>query len=141
MVDVALEVPLRAFALGRLLQRDDARPARVEVLHEAFDGAALARGVATLEHDDVAQPVGLAPLLQLQQLDLQQPLLLLVFSARHAFVVRVALAPGVDVDSAGMVHQHGVVVIVVADGVVLGSLERGHGQKVSIHRYAKVTRR
>ena len=84
VVDVALEVPLRAFAFGGLLQRDDACTARVEMLHEPLDGAALARGVAALEHDDVPVPVGLAPLLQLQQFDLQQPLLLLVVGARHA---------------------------------------------------------
>ncbi len=129
--DVTLEVPLRALTLGGLLERDDAGAARVQVLHEALDGAALARRVTALEHDDVTQPVRLAPLLQLQQFDLQQPLVLLVLVARHALVVRVALAPGVDVGSAGMVHQHGVVIVVVADAVVLGSLELGHRQKVS----------
>ena len=81
MCDVALEVPLGAFAFGRLLQCDDAGAAWVQVLHESLDGAALARCVATLEHDDVAQPVGLAPLLQLEQLDLQKSLLLFVFLA------------------------------------------------------------
>ena len=57
MVDVALEVPLGALALGGLLQRDDARPARVEVLHEPLDGAALACRVTALEHDDVPCPL------------------------------------------------------------------------------------
>src|SRR5271166_2796172 len=45
MLDVALEIPLRALALARLLQRHNARAARVEMLHEALDGAALAGGV------------------------------------------------------------------------------------------------
>jgi hypothetical protein len=70
VLDVALEVPLGALAVGRLLERDDACPARVEVFHESFDGAALACRVPPLEHDDVPQTVGLTPLLQLQQFDL-----------------------------------------------------------------------
>jgi len=32
-----------------------------------------------------------------------------------------------------MVHQHGVVVVIIADAVVLGSLERSHGPNVSTH--------
>ena len=51
MGDVALEVPLAALALGRLLQRDHPGAARVEVLGEALDGAALAGRVAALEED------------------------------------------------------------------------------------------
>ena len=49
---VALEVPLAALVLGGLFERDDARAARVEVLHEALDRAALAGGVAAFEQDD-----------------------------------------------------------------------------------------
>jgi hypothetical protein len=52
MLDVTLEVPLPPFAFGGLLQGDDAGAARIEVLGEAFDGAALAGGVAALEEDD-----------------------------------------------------------------------------------------
>ena len=141
VLDVALEVPLRAFLLGGLLQRDDAGAARVEVLHEPLDGAALARGVAALEHHDVPEPVGLAPLLQLQQLDLQQPLLLLVLVAGHPVVVRVVLPPGVDDLAAGMQEQHRVVVIVVADGVGVVRVNVQHRQKVSAPRYATVTGR
>jgi anti-sigma factor RsiW len=89
VVNVALEVPLGALAVGRLLQGDHACSTRVEVFHEAFDGATLARGVAALEHDDMPMAVRLAPLLQLQQFDLQQPLLLLVLVAPHAVVVGV----------------------------------------------------
>ena len=63
--------------------------------------------------------VGLAPLLQLQQFDLQQPLLLLVFAARHALVVRVVLPPGVHYFAAGLNDQLGIVVIVVAHGVAV----------------------
>ena len=140
-MDVALEVPLGALAFGRLLQRDDARPARVEVFHEPLDGAALARGVAALEHDDVPVAVGLAPLLQLQQFDLQQPLLLLVLVALHALVVRVVLPPGVDLGAFWLPNQHRVVVVIVANCVALGSIEHRHRQKLSTRGYAWVTRR
>jgi hypothetical protein len=52
-------------------------------------------------------PVALAPLLQLQQFDLQQPLLLLVVFALHAVVVRVVLAPGVHDLAGGLDDQLG----------------------------------
>ena len=140
MVDVALEVPLGAFAFGGLLQRDDAGAARVEVLHEPLDGAALARGVAALEHDDMPVPVGLAPLLQLQQFDLQQPLLLLVLVALHPLVVRVVLAPGVDVGRrSGCTKQHRVVVVIVADCVALGSVSITTGKRYRRAPYVQVT--
>ena len=72
MVDIALEIPLRALALGGLLQRDDARAARIEMLHEALDRAALAGGVAPLEdhHDPLAGL--LDPILRLEQFHLQR---------------------------------------------------------------------
>ena len=118
MVDVALEVPLCAFPVSRLLQRDDAGTARVEVLHEPLDRAALACRVAALEHDDVPVTVGPAPFLQLQQFDLQQPVLLLVIVARHPLVVRVVLPRRVDGDAAG-VEQDRVVIIVVMHAVAV----------------------
>ena len=59
----------------------------------------------------------LDPVLQLQQLDLQQPLVVLVLVAAHPLVVRVALAPGVDRLAVG-VDQHRVVIVVVDDPVV-----------------------
>ena len=93
--DVALEVPLGRLPLARLLQRHHPGAARVEVLHEPLDGAALAGGVAPLEQDH--QPLArlLDPVLQLQQLDLQQPLGVVVLVARHPVVVGVVLAPRV----------------------------------------------
>jgi hypothetical protein len=71
VLGVALEVPLRALALRRCGQRDDAADPRVEVLRDAFDGAALARGVAALEHHDEPGAAGAHPLLHLHQLALQ----------------------------------------------------------------------
>ena len=78
VVHVALEVPLRALTVGRLLQRHDTSAARIQVLHEALDRAALAGCIASLEENDVAGVVVLAPFLKFQQLDLQQPLVDLV---------------------------------------------------------------
>jgi len=69
--DVAVEVPLAAFGLDGLRQRDDPCGARVEVLHERFGGAALAGGVAALEEDQVLGAGVLGPVLELQQFDLQ----------------------------------------------------------------------
>src|SRR6185436_20728384 len=46
--DVALEVPLAALALGRRAERDDPDDARVGLLGDALDRAALARRVAAL---------------------------------------------------------------------------------------------
>src|SRR5438552_2757407 len=106
---VPLEVPLAVLALARLLQRHHPGAARVEVLHEPLDGAALAGRVAPLEEHHQPLAGVLDPVLQLEQLDLHQPLLALVVLAVHPLRVRVALAPGVDrfaVDG----DQHGIVV-------------------------------
>jgi hypothetical protein len=86
------------------------------VLHEALDRAALAGRVAALEQDHQPLSAVLAPVLQLQQLDLQQPLLVVVVGPGHALVVRVVLAPGVH-RAAVRVEQHRIVVIVVRDPV------------------------
>src|SRR5450755_703939 len=90
MLDVALEVPLPAFHLARLLERDDAGTARVEVLHEALDRAALACGVPTLEQDHDALAAFLDPGLQLQELDLEAVLLSLVALARQEVLVGIS---------------------------------------------------
>ena len=71
MRDVALEIPLRALALGRRGQRHDAADARIEPLGDALDRAALAGGVAALEDHDDLQLLVLHPVLQLHQLVLQ----------------------------------------------------------------------
>jgi hypothetical protein len=70
MRHVALEIPLRLLEVGGLFQRHHPRTARVEVFHEPLDAAALSGGVAALEHDDVPGTRALAPVLQLEQLDL-----------------------------------------------------------------------
>ena len=78
MGDVALEVPLRALALGRRAERHGADHARVGLLGDALDRAALAGRVAALEEHDHLQALVDDPLLQAHELDLQALELLLV---------------------------------------------------------------
>jgi hypothetical protein len=87
------------------------------VLHEPLDRAALASRVAPLEHDRQPLTGRFDPLLELQELDLEQALAVLVLHALHPLVVRVALAPGVH-RRAVAVEQDGVVIVVVHDLVV-----------------------
>lgn len=128
MWHVPLEVPLGTLPLGGLLQRDHACTARVQVFHEPLDGAALTRGVPSLEENDMPRAGALAPVLQFEQLDLQQPLLEFVLVAAHPLVVRVVLPPGVYRDTIGR-DQYRVVVIVVIDGVALRSGGNGVGHR------------
>jgi len=94
MLDVALEIPLATFHFAWFFQRDHVRPARIEMLHEALDSAALACSVAALEQDDHLLPGFLHPGLKLEQFHLQLVFLLLVTLARHQVLVRIAaLAP------------------------------------------------
>jgi hypothetical protein len=72
VLHVALEIPLAAFQFRGLFQRDDAGAPRVQVFHEALDGAALARRVAALEQDHHLLAGFLDPGLQLEQFDLQR---------------------------------------------------------------------
>src|SRR4051794_26659763 len=113
--DVAVEVPLAALGLGGLGERDDAGGTGVEVLGEPLDGAALARGVAALEEDQVLGPGVLGPVLELQQLDLQLVLLLLVDVAVEPLVVGVVLAPRLDRVAAGVDEVRVGEVLVVPD--------------------------
>src|SRR6516225_12406748 len=71
MPDVTLEVPLRALALGRRAERDDAADPRIEALRNAFDDAALAGRVAPLEQHAYSQALQPHPLLQFEELELQ----------------------------------------------------------------------
>src|SRR4029453_8076896 len=76
--DVPLEVPLGAFALGRLGERRDARDARVRVLRDPLDRPALAGSVAPLEDDDDPGSRLGDPVLPLPRLFLQPAEFLLV---------------------------------------------------------------
>ena len=81
--DVALDVHLRLLALGRRGQRDDAEHARAHPLGDRLDRAALAGGVAALEHDADLGARRLDPLLHRDQLAVQRAQLGLVLLALH----------------------------------------------------------
>ena len=69
--DVALKVPLGFFPLGRRGQRHDPAHARVQVLNDALDNAALAGRIPPLKYHHQVEPLPRDPFLQLDQLDLQ----------------------------------------------------------------------
>ncbi len=94
LLHVPLEVPLRGLALGGLGQRDVLGDARVRVLHDALDHAALARRVASLEdHRDPGARLD-DPLLHLHELFLQPVELLLVRLLRELRTSRSLLFHG-----------------------------------------------
>jgi hypothetical protein len=71
MRDIALEVPLVLLALGGGGQGDDAGDTRIEPLHDALDGAALAGRIAALEQDHHLELLVDDPVLQTNQFMLQ----------------------------------------------------------------------
>ena len=89
MLDIALEEPLPALVIRGLVQRHHASATRVQVLHVALDGAALAGGVTALEQDHDFLAALAHPVLYLEQFDLQLFFLRLVFGAAHPGAVRV----------------------------------------------------
>ena len=72
MWHIALEIPLRLFAVARRRQRHHAHHARIEALGDALDDAALAGGIAPLEDHEDFLALGLHPVLELDQLRLQR---------------------------------------------------------------------
>src|SRR4051812_10128916 len=80
MWDVALKVPLRAFALGRRAEGDGPHHTRVRLLGDPFDRPALASSVAALEDHDDPQALVDNPVLKTDQLYLQTRELLVVAS-------------------------------------------------------------
>jgi hypothetical protein len=106
------ESPLRSFALSWLPQRNDSCAAWIEVLHKSLNGAALGGRVTALEQNHEPGTGAYAMFLQLQQFNLQAPFQLVVFVARHPVVVRISLAPGVDI-IALPVKQNRIVIIVI----------------------------
>ena len=92
VLDVALEIPLSALGVGRLGQRDDPCPARIEIFGETLNGATLAGGVAALEeHDDTLSDF-LDPGLHLDQLDLEQFNLLEIILFLNHLRIRIGAA-------------------------------------------------
>src|SRR3982074_2545950 len=68
-LDIPLHEQLGPFPIGRRRQRHDAKDARAHPFGDGLDGAALARGIAALEHDDDPRDFGLDPSLQEETLD------------------------------------------------------------------------
>jgi hypothetical protein len=69
--NIALKVPLGAFALvGRGQGHDPAHPG-IQPLGDALDGAALAGGIAAFKHHDHLEALMLHPVLQAHQFMLQ----------------------------------------------------------------------
>jgi hypothetical protein len=64
------------------------------MFHESFDGATLARGVSALEEQAQLEPGLLHLRLQLEELDLKEPLGHLVLVPGHPLFVWIALPPG-----------------------------------------------
>ena len=81
--DVALEVPLGLLPVARNGEGGDPAPAGVEVLGDALDHAAFARGVATLDDDDDPLALVADPLLHPHQLLLEPEEGLVVDAVSH----------------------------------------------------------
>jgi hypothetical protein len=64
------------------------------------------------------QSVGLGPVLQLQQFDLEDVFLLFVVRSGHSMVIGIVLPPGIHRDAAG-IEQDRIVVLVVDNGVAI----------------------
>ena len=71
MPQVALQVHLGFFPLGRCRQRHHAKHPWADALGNGLDGAALAGAIAALEDDAYLQAFGHHPLLQLHQFHVQ----------------------------------------------------------------------
>src|SRR5262249_36157523 len=83
MRDVALEVDLRFFAIGRCRQRNHAEYAWTDPAGDRLDGAALAGRVTPLEHDDNPQALLLDPILEPAEVNLQLAQIAFVGFARE----------------------------------------------------------
>ena len=94
VLHIALVIPLALLYFRRLFQGDDTCATRVQVFHEALDGATLAGRIAPFEEDDHALAGLFDPGLQLEQFALQVVFLPLVILARHQVPVGVSpIAP------------------------------------------------
>ena len=126
--DIALEVPLGAFALGRRRQRHGATDARVETLGDPFDRPALARRIPALEDDDQLELLGDHPILELDELPLQPQELVEINLPRQGIVHRKMLGFGQQVCEVAVLElELDVLIEVVLDLGVDALLERADG--------------
>src|SRR6266545_2697786 len=107
--------------------RSSSGASRMNSRYSAREQKAITRSTPARLYQDRSKktisPARLDPLLQLQQLDLQQALVVLVLLAGQPLVVGVALPPGLY-GLAVRAEQDRVVVIVVVDPVVLEPLQQ-----------------
>jgi hypothetical protein len=94
LLDIPLEVPLSPLPFGGDRQSRDAGHARVEVLRDPLDRAALSRRVASLEDHDDPFALGTHPFLQNDEISLQTKELLLVHAFLHQFPSPTAFSGG-----------------------------------------------
>jgi hypothetical protein len=80
------------------------------VLHEALDGTSLTRSIPAFEDNHKAAARILHPILQLEQFDLEQPFLVIVFLAAQPFSIGVIFPPGVHQASVS-VTEHRVILV------------------------------
>jgi hypothetical protein len=93
--NVTLEIPLPPLALGGDIEGDYPRCPGIQMRHEALDSTALTSSVPALEDNDKAAPRILHPILQLEQLDLKQPFLVIVLLTAQPFSLGIIFPPGV----------------------------------------------
>jgi hypothetical protein len=128
MGGIALEVPLRLLAIVGRRQRHHAADPRIQPLGDALDHAALARGVAPLEHDDHLVPGVGHPVLQLHQLALQAEEFAEVALARRTVCLAVTVPAAGRVFQAieGAVYELQLELFVVAvDQVAFDAVQQG----------------
>lgn len=65
-LDIALKIPLPLFSFRGLFQGHHTSTARIQMLHETFDGSAFTGGIASIEDDNQALPGVFDPSLQLE---------------------------------------------------------------------------
>ena len=108
MVDVSLEIPLTAFFVRWLVERDHAGGAGVQVLGKPFDRAALAGRIAPFEQHDELLAGFLRPKLHFQEFRLKLRFLCLIGLSVHFFGVRIAaiVKNGVGFGIHGLVFWH-----------------------------------
>ena len=89
VVDVALEIPLRRFLVGRFGKGDKPRAAWVKVFAETLDNATFSGCITTFKHQGDAGAAGFCPDLKFGQFDLQLFELFFIGFLAHFLVVRV----------------------------------------------------
>jgi hypothetical protein len=107
---VAPEIPLPTFALSGDIKCGNPRRPGIQVLHEALDGTALTSSIPALEDNHKAAARILHPILQLEQFDLEQPFLVLIFLMAQPLSIGIIFPPGIHQASVS-VTEHRVILV------------------------------